>query len=66
MSCNIGSINQVHKRLNDNGYLISLRMLRQMVADGVLPFIPSGNKKLINYNTVVNLLLTQTASPSRE
>lgn len=64
MSCNIGSINQIHKRLNDNGYFISLRMLRRMVADGVLPFIPSGNKKLINYDTVVELLLTQTAVPS--
>lgn len=64
MSCNIGSINQIHKRLNDNGYFISLRMLRKMVADGTLPSISSGNKKLISYDTVVKLLLTQTTVPS--
>lgn len=64
MLCNIGSINQVHKRLNEDGYLISLRMLRKMAADGTLPFIKSGNKMLVNYDTVVQLLLTSTAMPS--
>lgn len=65
MTCTIGSINQIHQRLNDNGYFISLRMLRQMVADGTLPSIPSGSKKLINYNTVVELLLAHTTVPNR-
>lgn len=64
MSCNIGSINQVHKRLNDNGYFISLRMLRKMAADGILPYVKSGNKMLVNYDTVVELLLARTAVPS--
>ena len=64
MPCTVGSINQIHKRLNDTGFFISLRMLRQMVADGSLPSISSGNKKLINYDTVVELLLAQTAAPS--
>lgn len=64
MICYIGSINQIHKRLNDNGYLISLRMLRQMVADGTLPSMKSGNKRLVNYNAVVELLLARTAVPS--
>lgn len=65
MPCNIGSINQIHKRLNENGYAISKRLLRQLVADGVLPAISSGNRLLINYDSVVKLLLTQTAIPNQ-
>ena len=65
MPCIIGSINEIHARLNENGYHISKRMLRQMVADGLLPFMPSGNKMLINYDYVVELLLTHTAVSSR-
>lgn len=34
MSCNIGSINQIHNRLNENGFAISKRFLRQLVDDG--------------------------------
>lgn len=64
MPCAVGSINQIHRRLNDDGYFISLRMLRQMVVDGTLPSMSSGKKKLINYNTVVELLLANTAVPN--
>ena len=64
MSCNIGSINQIHKRLNENGYAISKRLLRQLVADGLVPSMSSGNKLLIHYDTVVELLLTRTAIPA--
>lgn len=60
MSCNIGSINQIHKRLNENGFAISKRFLRQLVDDGQLPYMKSGNKYLINYDTAVNLLCTLT------
>ena len=60
MSCNIGSINQIHKRLNENGFAISKRFLRQLVDDGQLPYMKSGNKYLISYDTAVNLLCTLT------
>ena len=60
--CTIGSINQIHKRLNENGYAISRCFLRQLVASNQLPAMKSGNKFLINYDSVVELLLTRTAA----
>lgn len=65
MPCITGSINEIHERLNENGYHVSKRMLRQMVTDGLLPFMPSGNKMLINYDSVVELLVTGTAIANR-
>lgn len=64
MPCIIGSINEIHQRLNENGFHISKRMLRQLVTDGLLPAISSGNKLLVNYESVVELLLTRTAVSS--
>ena len=63
MSCTIGSINQIHKRLNENGYAVGKRFLRQLVDSGQLPVMRSGNKVLLNYDSVVELLLTSTAIP---
>lgn len=59
--CTIGSINQIHLRLNENGYAVSKRFLRQLVDSNQLPAMRSGNKVLINYDSVVSLLLTLTA-----
>lgn len=64
MPCIIGSINQIHKRLNENGYAVSKRFLRQLVESGQLPVMKSGNKVLLNYDSVVELLLTRTAIPN--
>lgn len=63
MPCNIGSINQIHNRLNEDGYAISKRLLRQFIESGQLPYVKSGNKYLINYDSVVNLLIARTAIP---
>lgn len=63
MSCTIGSINQIHRQLNENGYAISRRFLRRLVDDGQLPVMRSGNKVLLNYDSVVELLLIRTAIP---
>lgn len=63
MPCTIGSINQIHKRLNDEGFAISKCFLRQLVASGQLPSVKSGNKYLINYDSAVNLLRTLTTAP---
>lgn len=57
----IGSINQIHQRLNSSGYAVSKRFLRQLVESGQLPYVKSGNKYLINYDSVVELLLARTA-----
>lgn len=65
MSCNIGSINQIHKCLNENGFAISKRFLRHLVDDGQLPYMKSGNKYLINYDTTVGVLCTLTAVPEQ-
>ena len=61
--CTIGSINQIHRRLNENGYAVSRRFLRHLVDSGRLPVMKSGNKALLNYDSVVELLLTSTAVP---
>lgn len=63
MPCTIGSINQIHKRLNEEGFAISKRFLRQLVDSGQLPSVKSGNKYLINYDSAVNLLRTLTTVP---
>ena len=63
MPCTIGSINQIHRRLNENGFAVSKRFLRQLVDSGQLPVMRSGNKVLLNYDSVVELLLTRTAIP---
>ena len=65
MICTIGSINQIHKRLNENGFAVSKRFLRQLVDSGQLPVMKTGNKALLNYDSVVELLLTRTAIPDR-
>ena len=62
MTCKIGSINQIHKQLNENGFIIGKDFLRQLVASNQLPSMKSGNKVLINYDSVVELLLTRTAA----
>ena len=66
MFCSIGSINQIHKRLNENGFAISKRFLRQLVDEGQLPNMKSGNKYLINYDSAVKLLCDLTAVPEHE
>lgn len=63
MPCNIGSINQIHKRLNEEGFAISKRLLRQMVDTGHLPYVKSGSKYLINYDSTVELLRSLTTVP---
>ena len=63
MTCTIGSINQIHRQLNENGYAISKYFLRQLIDSGQLPSMKSGNKVLLNYDSVVELLLARTAIP---
>ena len=61
MPCKIGSINQIHKQLNENGFAIGKDFLRQLVASNQLPSMKSGCKTLITYDSVVELLLARTA-----
>ena len=56
MSCQVGTIRQIHRRLNDEGFLISEYTLRQWVKTRVLPAVFVGSKALISYTNVLKVL----------
>ena len=56
MPCQVGTIRQIHRRLNDEGFLISEYTLRQWVKTGILPAVFSGNKALISFANVLKIL----------
>jgi len=41
VTCEVGSINQIYKRLQENGYFVNVYLLRRLVDDGSLPTIES-------------------------
>ena len=57
MECKVGTIRDIHKRLNDEGYHISESALRLWVKKGILPAAYSGKKALISYANVLELLV---------
>lgn len=56
MECKVGTIRDIHKRLNCEGYHVSEHALRMWIKQGVLPAVYSGNKALIAYANVLELL----------
>ena len=56
MLCNVGSIRQVHARLIQEGYIVSEYTLRLWVKNGTLPAVYSGQKALISYAKVIEIL----------
>lgn len=52
MTCEVGTIRQIHRRLRQEGYCIGENALRQWVRDGTLPATPVGNRALISYENV--------------
>ena len=56
MLCQVGTIRQIHKRLNDEGFLVSEYTLRQWVKTGVLPAVFIGSKALISFANVISIL----------
>ena len=60
MDCKVGTIRDIHKRLNDEGYHISEYALRLWIKRGLLPAAYSGKKALIAYANVLELLGDKT------
>ena len=56
MPCQVGTVRQIHQRLNDEGFLVSEYTLRQWVKTGVLPAVFIGNKALISFTNVLDIL----------
>ena len=56
----IGSIPQIHLQLVNNGYQISEYTLRLWTKDGTLGYIPCGNRRLISYSAVIDILNSAT------
>ena len=60
MECKVGTIRDIHRRLNDEGYRISEHALRMWIKRGELPAVYSGSKALISYANVLELLGNKT------
>ena len=56
MTCQVGTIRQIHQRLNDEGFLISEYTLRQWVKTGRLSAVFVGKKALISFANVLDIL----------
>lgn len=56
MSCQVGTIRQIHQRLQAEGFLVSEYALRQWVKSGKLSAVFVGNKALISYGKVLEIL----------
>lgn len=56
VSCEVGTIRQIQHRLIREGYQISECALRRWVKDGRLPAIRTGNKALISYDRVLEVI----------
>lgn len=61
MECKVGTIRQIHFRLIQNGYSISEYALRQWIKTGKLSAVYAGNKALISYDKVLELLIGASA-----
>lgn len=60
----VGTIREICKQLNDNGYHISEYTLRLWVKAGVIPAVFTGSRALISYDAVRRTLLCETEHAS--
>lgn len=56
MVCQVGTIREIHRRLMQEGYRVSECALRRWIKEGKLPAVHTGNKALISYNKVLEIL----------
>lgn len=56
MPCQVGTIRQIHKRLRDEGFLVSEYTLRRWVKERKLPAVFCGSKALISFSNVIAIL----------
>ncbi len=55
-NCKFGSIREVHRRLNAEGYAVSEYFLRQLVKEKKVPTFFVGTKAMISFDQVVQFL----------
>lgn len=55
----VGTIRQVQRQLNEEGYCISENALRRWVKSGQIPAVYSGVTAYIALDTVINFLTSQ-------
>lgn len=58
----VGSIRNVCEALVQNGYQVSEYALRQWVKSNILPAVYTGNKALISYDKVLEILHSSPTS----
>lgn len=64
MTCKIGTTQQIVNQLNQEGYPVTAYALRRWIKQGMIPFVSSGNKKLIAYAHVIEYLTTGSVTTS--
>lgn len=55
----VGSVREIHKRLREEGYLVGQATLRAWIKQGILPAVRVGNKSLVAYSNVLNVLMVE-------
>lgn len=55
----VGSVRAIHKRLREEGYLVGQSTLRGWIKQGVLPAVHVGNKALVAYANVIDVLMVE-------
>ena len=58
MMYKVGTTQQIVKQLHQEGYQISEYALRWWIAEGVIPSVSSGKKRLVVYAHVIEFLTT--------
>lgn len=58
MTYHTGTITQIHRQLNEDGYRVSKNTLRAWVKQRILPAAYNGKKAYINYDNVIHILTT--------
>ena len=61
-----GSIHEIYRRPQEEGYRIGESALRAWVKDGLIPSIRCGNKALVLYEDVLAFYHQRLANPSRQ
>lgn len=59
----VDTIPKIHKRLREEGYMVSLCTLRGWVRQGILPAAYAGHKVLLYYPNVIKVLQEGTEPP---
>ncbi|MCI9214287.1 MAG: helix-turn-helix domain-containing protein [Oscillospiraceae bacterium] len=58
MTYKVGTTQQIVKQLHQEGYQISEYALRRWIAEGAIPSVSSGKKRLVVYAHVIAFLTT--------